>query len=287
MTMLDWDVAAETGDRVGEGPVWIAAESALYWVDVLAPRLNRLSLRDNTLTHWTMPEPIGFVVARQHQPGFIVGLKSGFHVLHLSPYSCDLIGDPEPHLSGNRLNDGKVDAAGCLWAGTMAMEGDRPSGTLYRLDPDRNLHAMDTGYLVTNGPAFSPDQRWLYHADSPRRVIYRFHLDSSGTLHEKTVFVVFPEDWGFPDGMTVDAEGGLWVAHWGGGRISRFDQNGKLDRAIMLPVPNITSCAFAGDSIDRLFVTSARDGCAEHPLAGSLFEISPGAKGLQPGLFAG
>ena len=287
MTTTGWDVAAETSDRVGEGPVWIAAESALYWVDVLGPGLRRLSLSDGTLRRWSMPEPIGFVVPRRDRPGFVAGFQSGFHLLTLDPYISEPIGDPEPHLPNNRLNDGKVDADGRLWAGTMAMAGDVPSGTLYRLDPDRRWHVMDAGYLVTNGPAFSPDRHWLYHADSPRRVIYRFRLDETGALRDKKAFVRFPADWGYPDGMTIDAEGCLWAAHWGGGRISRFDPDGTLDRAIALPVPNITSCAFAGEKLDRLFVTSARDGCEEQRLAGALFEVSPGAAGLPPGAFDG
>lgn len=282
-----WNIAAETSDRVGEGPVWIAAESALYWVDVLGANLRRLSLGDGTLRHWSMPEPIGFVVPRRNRTGFVAGLKSGFHLLTLDPYACAPISDPEAHVPDNRLNDGKVDAKGRLWAGTMAMTGDVPSGALYRLDPDRSCHTIDIGYLVTNGPAFSPDERRLYHADSPRRVIYRFRLDSCGALHAKEVFVRFSDEWGYPDGMTVDVEGCLWVAHWGGGRISRFDPAGKLDSAITLPVPNITSCAFAGEALDRLFVTSAREGCAGQRHAGALFEVSPGVAGLQPGAFDG
>lgn len=287
MKPSQWQVAAQTRDLVGEGPVWVAAESALYWVDVTGRGLNRLSLGDGSVRQWAMPEPIGFIVSRRNKPGFIAGFKSGFYVLQISPYSRQLIGNPYPDLPDNRLNDGKVDASGRLWAGSMAMTGDVPTGTLYRLDSDHSWHEMDSGYCVTNGPAFSPDHQWLYHSDSPRRVIYRFRLDRLGMIDCKTTFVQFPNEWGYPDGMTVDAEGCLWVAHWDGGRISRFDPDGKLDRAITLPVPNITSCAFAGDDLDRLFVTSARAGSEENPLAGALFEVWAGAKGLQPGAFAG
>lgn len=282
-----WRVAAETRDLLGEGPLWIAAETSIYWVDVFGPAINRLSLIDGSMRRWAMPEMISFIVPRRDHPGFVAGLRSGFCKLRLDPFACEPIGDPEPDLPENRLNDGKVDLAGRLWAGTMPMAGDTATGTLYRLDPDLRWHGLDGGYHVTNGPAFAPAQDYLYHADSPRRVVYRFCLDGAGALRDKRPFVRFPEDWGYPDGMTVDAEGYLWVAHWNGGRLSRFDPDGVLDRAILLPASKITSCTFAGIALDRMFVTSAREGCEDEPLAGALFEVDPGVTGLSPGFFAG
>lgn len=283
----EWTIAAETRDRVGEGPLWIAGEASLYWVDVLGCAINRLCLADGSLRRWPAPEPIGFIVPRRCRPDFIAGLRSGFHALMLDPLAWEQIGDPEPDLPGNRLNDGKVDAAGRLWAGTMPMAGDAPVGALYRMDPDLRWQRMDAGYHVTNGPAFSPAQDHFYHADTPQRIIYRFRLDQAGGLHDKSPFIRFPEDWGYPDGMTVDAEGFLWVSHWDGGRVSRFDPDGALDRAIALPASRITSCAFGGAALDRLFVTSAREGRDDEPLAGALFELAPGVVGLPPGEFAG
>ena len=169
----------------------------------------------------------------------------------------------------------------------MPISGDTPSGTLYRLDPDLCWHGLDHGYQVTNGPAFAPGQDILYHADSPRRIIYRFRLDSTGALHDRNAFIHFPEEWGYPDGMTVDREGCLWVAHWDGGRLSRFSPDGVLDRTVALPASRITSCTFAGAALDRMFVTSAREGREDEPLAGALFEIDPLTIGLPTGEFAG
>ena len=288
MTDAGWRVAAHTHDRVGEGPVWIAGEGALYWVDVLGPAINRLSLEDGGLQRWPVPEPVGFVVPRRGG-GFIAGLQSGAHGLQTEPFALRPLGGPEHNPPGHRLNDGKVDAQGRLWAGTMPMDGKSPSGTFYRVDPDLVWRAQDRGYRVPNGPAFSPEQDRLYHADSPRRVVYRFDLDDAGRLSGRTPFLHFPEAWGYPDGMTVDARGGLWVAHWGGGRLSRFDPDGALDRTIALPASQITSCAFAGPQLDRLFVTSARMDQDHEPLAGALFEVEveAGACGLPPGMFAG
>ncbi len=282
-----WSVAAETRDRVGEGPVWLASENALYWVDVLGPAINRILPEDGQLQRWAMPEPISFIVPRRNHCGFIAGFKSGFYTLRLDPFARVAIGDPEPHLPDNRLNDGKADAAGRLWAGSMAMAGDTSDGTLYRLDPNHRWCAIDSGYRVANGPAFSPAQDFFYHADSPRRIVYRFALDSDGVLHDKTTFIKFPDDWGYPDGMTVDADGFLWIAHWDGARISRFSPDGSLDRSILLPASRITSCVFAGPGLDRLFVTSAREDRDDEPLAGALFEIAPGVAGLPQGSFIG
>ena len=283
----DWRVAARPPDLLGEGPVWVAAESSVYWVDVFGAAVNRLSLIDGLVSRWAMPEMISFIVPRRHRPGFIAGMRSGFYKLRLDPFARDFIGDPEPHLPENRLNDGKVDRAGRLWAGTMPMTGDVPTGTLYRLDPDLSWHDVDHGYQVTNGPAFAADQSVIYHADSPTRIIYRFRLDAAGSLHDRTPFIRFPEEWGYPDGMTVDLEGHLWVAHWDGARLSRFDPDGILDRTIVLPASRITSCTFAGAALDRMFVTSAREGREDEPLAGALFEIDPRTTGLPTGEFGG
>jgi D-xylonolactonase len=283
----DWIVRAETRDRVGEGPLWNAEENALYWVDILDPAINRLSLQTGALRRWTMPEPIGFIVFRRNHPGFVAGMQSGFYAIQLDPFCRQPLGDPERLFGDNRLNDGKVDASGRLWAGTMSMSGEESRGTLYRFDHDHSWHAMDSGYTVTNGPAFSPAQDYFYHSDSARRIIFRFDLDKYGKIRDKKPFVCFPEQWGYPDGMTVDADGGLWVAHWDGGRVSRFDPDGKLDFAVPLPATRITSCVFGGPELDRLFITSARDGRDDEPLAGALFEVSPGFSGLPAGRFAG
>lgn len=286
MSGAGWQVAAQTRDCVGEGALWAAAENAVYWVDILGPAINRLSLADGVLQRWPVPEPVGFIVPRR-AGGFIVGLQSGAYRLRFDPFNLHPLGGPEPHLPGNRLNDGKVDAQGRLWAGTMAMDGGDPVGTLYRVDADLVWRSQDDGYRVTNGPAFTPAQDRLYHADTFRRVVYRFDLDGAGVLSGKMQFLRFPNDWGYPDGLTIDSEGSLWVAHWGGGRLSRFDPDGALERTINLPVSQITSCAFAGARLDRLFVTSARLDRDHESLAGALFEVETDVRGLAPGAFAG
>lgn len=273
-------------DRLGEGPLWSPRENALYWVDILGHRLNRLALADGAIEEWDMPEPIGWVIERTAAPGFIAGFRSGFAELALDPLAIKPIANPEPDRPGNRMNDAKADPAGRIWAGTMPFDGGGESGAFYRLDPDRRVTRVEDGYRVANGPAISADGRTLYHTDSGRGRVFRFAIEADGSLGPRETFLQFPKDWGSPDGMTIDAEGGLWIAHWGGSRVSRFTPDGALDRSIALPASQITSCAFAGEKLDRMFVTSAADGVDE-PHGGALFEVDPGVTGLAPCTFGG
>ena len=282
-----WPAAAV----LGEGPVWDEEEEALYWVDIKAAAVHRYAPASGATQSWPMPERIG-CIARRRQGGFVAGLKSWFAFLDLPSARIEPIGDPEPDLPGNRFNDGKCDAAGRFWAGTMDDNEENPTGSLYRLDPDCRWHRIDRGYVVTNGPAFSPDGRTLYHTDSVGRTIYAFDLSPDGSVSSKRSFIEIPTDAGYPDGMTVDSEGHLWVAHWGGWRLTRFRPDGTIERAIELPVAQVTSCAFGGAALDTLYVTTASIGLdakarAKQPLAGGLFELPVGVQGLPSPRFAG
>jgi sugar lactone lactonase YvrE len=284
-----WEAAA----LLGEGPLWSPREAALDWVDVKAPALHRYRPSDGDTTSWTMPEPIGWVIERANGEGFVAGFKDrGFAFLTPGTMAPETIGQPEPDYPDNRFNDAKADAAGRIWAGTMDDNEREASGALYRLDPDLEWYRMDRGYTVTNGPAISPDQRRLYHTDTFEGTVYAFDLADNGKLSNKRAFVTIPEGDGYPDGMTCDAEGGLWVAHWGGWRVTRFTPGGEVDRVIEMPVAQVTSCTFGGPDLDRLYVTSASVGLdeedrEEQPLAGGLFEVVPGVKGLPAGQFGG
>ena len=271
---------------LGEGPLWSERENAVLWVDILGQRLHRLSLANGEISCWDMPEPIGWVIERQFAPGFIAGFASGFAELDLDPLKIRPIGDPEPDLPCNRLNDAKADPAGRIWAGTMAADCKGMEGSLYRLDPDRHWTRVDRPYGIANGPAISADGKTLYHTDTARRTIYRFEMLDDGAVGPRCVHIRFELDWGWPDGMTLDADGGLWVAHWGSGRVSRFAPDGTLERSIELPASQITSCTFAGEYLDRMFVTSAADGVDELH-AGKLFEVDPGCRGLPTQKFGG
>lgn len=280
-------VAREGRDRLGEGPVWVPERDALFWVDIEAPAIHWLDGASRKVRTRAFPEPVGWIIPRTGRRDFIVGLRSGFAAFDLEHDTLVSIGDPEPEHPDNRLNDAKVCHAGRIWAGSKHMRDAGPSGALHRLDPDLTWTRVDTGYGVANGPTFSLDGRTLYHSDSALRTVFAFDLGPDGGLTNKRPFLHFTEEMGYPDGMTTDAEGCIWIAHWGGGRISRFDPNGRWMRSIVLPATNVTSCAFAGEGYDRLFVTSSTHEHEHEPAAGALFEVDAGVIGLPSRAFAG
>jgi sugar lactone lactonase YvrE len=280
-------VARPTRDLLGEGPYWSARAGALFWVDIVGARLWELALANDRLRSWAMPEKICWVVEQVGSDDLLAGFKSGVADLALEPLAVQPRLSPEPDRPHNRLNDAKVDPAGRLWFGSKDDRDQEATGALYSLDGQGRLRRHDDSYLVTNGPTFSPDGDWLYHTDSGRGRVYRFALRADGTLGARSLFIQFEEGWGAPDGMTTDAEGHLWIAHWGGGRVSRFDPQGRLDRSVPLPATNITSCTFAGPGLDRMFVTSASLDTDGGDAQGALFEIDPGVTGLAPIAFAG
>jgi sugar lactone lactonase YvrE len=278
-------VARDRCDLLGEGPMWSDRANAVYWVDILGHRVNRMCLSSDQVASSAMPERIGWVIEREKNPGFIAGFASGFAELNLNPLRISPIADPQPGHPANRMNDAKADRAGRIFAGTKAEDG-QASGALFRLDPDLSFVQVDSGYAIANGPAITPDGALMYHTDSALNRIFRFEIEQDGSLGPRHLFLEFPPEWGSPDGMTIDGDGGIWVAHWGGGRVSRFWPDGTLDRAILLPASQITSCTFAGHDLDRMFITSAADGVDEE-FAGQLFEVDPGVKGLPTMRFGG
>lgn len=278
---------------LGEGPLWVEREEALYWVDIKKMQLHRYGLADGEQRSWQFDSPLSALAPRAGG-GFIGTFREGFATIDLRGGEARVqpLGGPEADQPGNRFNDGKVDALGNFWAGSMDDSEARPSGVLYRLDGDLHWQPADDGYVITNGPAFSPDGRTLYHNDTLERVVYAFDLDESGRLRNKRVFLQLPETSGYPDGLTVDAEGCIWQCHWSGWGITRFSPDGEAIGRIELPVANVTSCTFAGPQLDTLFITTARKGLsetelAEQPLAGGLFRCSPGVRGLPQPLFRG
>lgn len=274
-------------DTLGEGPFWSPRRNTLFWVDIMGHALHALALETGQVRSWGFAEPIGWVIERAGRDDFVIGLKSGFAKLSLDPFHIDPIGHPEPDRPDNRLNDAKTDAWGRIWAGTKDDGDGGGPGALYRLDTNLDWTRCDDGYGVANGPAFSADGRTLFHTDSDARTIYAFDLAADGRLTNKRVHIRFAEKWGYPDGMTTDIDGGLWVAHWDGGRISRFHPDGRHDRSIALPASRITSCCFAGPELDRMFVTSASLDRPDEPAAGSLFEVDTGTRGLPQRPFGG
>jgi xylono-1,5-lactonase len=272
---------------LGEGPVFDSRSAALLFVDIHGRKLFRLNLDTGTREQWDLPDKICWVLPRARRPGYIAGMRDAIVELDLEPFAIRPLTAPGTLEPGHRFNDAKVDAWGRIWAGSMHEAETQSSGALFRLDADHSLQCMDDGYRVANGPTFSPVGTTLYHTDSAQRTVWRFALAASGAITDKQVFVRFEDSWGYPDGMTTDAEGGVWIAHWDGGRVSRFTAAGSLDRSIALPVSRVTSCVFGGSNSTRLFVTTAAQDRMHEPLAGALFEIDAQVRGLTPCAFDG
>ncbi|MBA3834564.1 MAG: SMP-30/gluconolactonase/LRE family protein [Sphingomonas sp.] len=284
------ECVADVKAILGEGPVWVEREQALYWLDIKGRKIFGLG-ESGELAQWDTPMRVGSIAPRQNG-GFIAGTEDGFAWIDLDQDRFEIFHNPEPHLPDNRFNDGKTDPAGRFWAGTMDNREKQATGSLYRLDPNLECEVVDKGYKVTNGPAFSPDGRRMYHNDSARQTIYAFDFGPGGDPEERRVFAQFGEGDGYPDGMTVDSDGCLWVAFWDGWCLRRISADGEVIRKLEMPVQRPTSCAFGGSALDRLYVTSARVGLDANeldmqPCAGGLFLVGTGARGVPQVPFAG
>jgi L-arabinonolactonase len=287
--MNEIELVIPTHDECGEGPLWNVTEQALYWVDIEKKLYHRLHPATGVHDIVEVGELLGVLAFRQ-SGGLVVATDNGYSFFDPLKKKLERIGDPEADKSGTRFNDGKVDRKGRFWAGTL---GDVYKNSLYRLDPDQTIHTMETGIDVSNGIGWSPDTKTMYYVDSSPALIYAYDFDlESGTIANRRVFVDHSSGPGVPDGLTVDAQGFIWTAFWGGWCLNRYDPQGKLERTIQLPVECPTSVAFGGPDLEDLYITSA---CMEIPLAeranrpqdGNLFCIRGLAKGLPEPLFAG
>ena len=283
-------LVADVHAVLGEGPVWVERETALYWLDIKGLKIFRLDSLGG-ITEWATPMRVGSIVPRA-SGGFIGGTEHGIAEIDLDSNRFDIILNPEEDQPGNRFNDGKLDRQGRFWAGTMDDSEHADSGTLYRLDRDLNLTAFDRGYRVTNGPAFSPDGKFMYHNDSARQVTFRFELGADGEFGERRAFLQFGRGDGFPDGMTVDSEGCLWIAFWDGWCLRRYSPEGEWLETIRMPLERPTSCTFGGRDLDQLYISSAKidldeQAMAMQPNAGGLFMFAPAARGVADVPFAG
>jgi sugar lactone lactonase YvrE len=277
---------------LGEGPLWHASRRQLVWVDIEGHDIHLSDPDTGADERIHVAEHIGCVVAAGDDL-LVLGLRSGFAVLDLAARRRVHIEDPEHHLPDNRFNDGKCDPAGRLWAGTMAIDESHGAGALYRLDPDLTVHLMIPSVSISNGLDWSLDHRTMYYVDSPTRRVVAYDYDErTGAIGNPRAVFQVPEDAGFPDGMSIDEEGCLWIALWNGARVIRLDPaRGEMVDRIDMPVSRPSSCAFGGADLDELFITSASNlppvRRAREPQAGGVFRVRPGVRGLPAVDFAG
>jgi len=277
---------------LGECPVWSVDEQVLYWVDINAPSLNRFDPRTGHNAAWAMPSSIGCFALRR-SGGFIAALRDGFWLVDrdgkLERKIVDAPYDPAHH----RFNDGRADAGGRFWAGSMNEKRDANSARLYRLDPDFALAPMISDIMISNGLAWSPDGRTLYHTDTPTRTIYAWDFDAAtGAIVNRRVFAQFTGETDHPDGAAVDREGSYWSAFYRGGKIVRLSPRGERLSEFPLDALCPTMCAFGGPDLKTLFVTSARqrrkpEELARLPQSGGIFALHVDVPGLPEPKFAG
>lgn len=296
MKMAAPELILDAHADLGEGPAWEGHSGCLYWVDIHAGYLHIFHPEDGADSRLEIGEYLGCVAPR-HQGGLILAARSGFALLDypISPFPLSprpLI-DPEPHLPGNRFNDGKCDPSGRFLAGSMDDAELEASGSLYSLAPDGSVKKLITGMRISNGLTWSPDYRTFYHIDTPTRKVMAYDYDlSSGEIVNPRPAISVPSELGWPDGMTSDIQGMLWVAMWAGAKLTRWDPaTGGLLAEIPMPAFNVSSCAFGGPHLTDIYVTSARKGMdaeqlSKYPLSGGLFRIKTSIQGLPTFEFA-
>jgi len=268
--------------ELAEGPCWLADRARLVWVDVLAGHVHLLDPTTGDDRLVDVGQPVGAAVPAD-DGRLALAVRDGFALLDLDDGRIEMIAGVERELGGNRMNDGKCDRAGRFWAGTMAMDGRRGAGALYRLDARRRVERMVDGIGISNGLGWSLDDRWMYYIDTLEDRVDVFDFDlPTGAIANRLPFATIDGP-GHPDGMAVDAEGCLWVALWGGGRVVRFLPDGTPAGEIEVPVSRTTSCCFGGPDLRDLFITTAWEHLPperREPHAGSLFWCRPGVAGV-------
>lgn len=293
MSSTDIACVAQIPCSLGESTLWSPTEQALYWTDIVGGWIHRLDGSSHQVSSWTTSAAPGSLGLTGDSGKLLVGMQDGFSIFDTAAESETVIATCEADRPNVRLNDGKMDRAGRFWCGSMSDPDREPVGILYRLTADGKCDPMRDGITVPNAICWSPDSRVMYFADTPTQKILAFDYDiASGEIENERIFVDVPEERGRPDGATVDAEGFLWSACIFGGRLARYDPDGKLEREIELPVAQPTCCAFGGPDLDTLYISTATIRMTDaqrsaDPMAGCLFACQPGVKGIAETVFGG
>lgn len=276
---------------LGESVLWHPIDKKIYWLDLKEPAIHTYDPEKGSADVWhlKLEVPMGTLV--RARDGFILTGREGTFKVDVAARKLTPWVNPNDRTELTMFNDGKVDRQGRLWLCTSDNKETEPIGGIYSLTADGRSEIHDRGFACGNGPGFSPNGRTFYFSDTMVRKVYAYDLDTgTGALTNQRLFTEFSEEQGMPDGMTVDSAGGIWICHWEGWRVTRFLPSGKIDLEVRLPVPLVTSCAFAGDALDTLYITTATVGLdaamlAQAPLAGSLFAVKTGHRGLPEPVF--
>ena len=279
-----FDIASEHG----EGPVWDAEKGHLYWVDLLQGKYHKGDLNNLEIETFSVGQPLG-VLALRKEGGLVMGVRDGIGFYNEKNRAFQLI-EPSPEHDNPkvRFNDGAIDPKGRFFAGTMEWDGAEDIGKLFRLNLDLSWDLLQGNIFITNGMGWNPQQDTYFMIDTMAQVMYAYDYElKTGAISNRRVHIQFGKD-EFPDGMTIDREGGFWIALWGGGKIIHLDQKGKLIKEIPVPVSHPTSCCFGGPDLKTLFITSSKLPLSEVerqtcPLAGRTFVVQTEVMGqLEP-----
>jgi len=275
-----WPLAAE----LGEGPVWVERDRALWFVDIKKQQIHRYDPASGARRSWDAPEQVGFILPAE-RGGFVAGLQSGLYHFDDNSGAFDLIVKVDEDLPANRLNDGTVDPKGRIWFGTMDNQERDRSGAFYCFANGKLTRTAIGNIAITNGPAVSPDGRILYVVDTLRGTIDAVDIDDDGTLGERRSYVRIDPSEGHPDGPTIDAEGCVWISLYAGWEARRYSPTGELIERVRFPVANITKIAFGGDDLRTVYATTARqllsrENIAKQPEIGDLFEFTAEVPGV-------
>lgn len=290
--MIEAELLLEAHAGLGEGPWWDERENLLYWVDITGGTLHRTDPVIGKNETFPVGQPVGTVVLREGG-GVMLAVRDGFAAFDLETGTLNPVADPEAHLPGNRFNDGKCDPAGRFWAGSMGFAAEPGAGALYRLDPDHTVHKMIANVTISNGIVWTSDHKIMYYIDSVPGTVSAFEYDpGSGQIRNRRTIIEVGEKLGAPDGMAIDIEDKLWIAHYGGGCVRRWDpQTADILETITVPASNVTACAFGGPELDTMYITTAGGNDPERlktePYAGCLFAARPGVQGQLAYRFAG
>lgn len=288
---MEVGVVTKVRTSLGESPMWSVTEQALYWTDWKEGCLFRTDAGAAFVDEWVMPDTPGSLAPRQ-TGGLIMALAHGFGFFCPATGEAEFLLDPDPANPLSELNDGKCDRQGRFWAGTMDPAGVDAIGAWYCLDSDHTCRRLINGVVMANGPAWSPDGRTMYVADSGKATILAYEYEPETGVPSKPRTFAHVDPPGVPDGATVDCEGFLWSAHFGAGCLVRYEPSGTIDRIVDLPISQPTSCMFGGPDLATLYVTTARHEMgaeqeAREPLAGRLLALDVGVAGLPEMAFGG
>lgn len=277
---------------LGEGSLWEPVKQKLYWVDIEGKIVHMYDPVTKEHNQVSTGEKVGTVVPMPNG-NVVVALKNGIHELNPETGELKLIVNPLKDIMG-RFNDGKCDPGGRFWVGTIVPDGSEPTAVLFRLDRDKSIRQVLDGVTNSNGITWSLDKKTMYYIDTPTRKIQAFDYDNeTGDITNRRIAVQVPDGVGFPDGMTIDSEGKLWVALWGKGIVARFDpDSGEMLQKILVPAPHTSSCAFGGKDLKTLYITTAQENMTaeklkQFPLSGDIFAATPGVAGVEACFYKG